>query len=269
MKWLKYISFSFLLLTAVPSLAQQDTGFVLVRSYQGDIANAALDRLDNLYIISSKGQVRKYGPTGDSLAVYNQIRNNGLLSSIDVTNPLRVLLFYKEFSGLVLVDRFLTTLTSLNLKNYGILQPGAAGMAYDNNIWVFDEYDSKLKKIDDQGNILMQTTDLRTLLNASVQPQLIISDNKTVYLADSLSGIYMFDNYGAYQRKIPLLNYQSLAIVNNNVLSTSGNLLTIYNLSNKLQTERKIPAFQPYQHSLIMPGRLVHFDADTLRIYRY
>lgn len=36
-----------------------DTGFSLVKLYKGDISGAAVDNLDNLYIISSTGQVKK------------------------------------------------------------------------------------------------------------------------------------------------------------------------------------------------------------------
>lgn len=144
-----------------------DTGFALVRTYTGKVAGAALDKLDNLYIISSTGQVKKFGPKGDSVGVFNGIRNYGKLAAIDVSNPLKPLLFYKDFSGVVILDRFLANRLSLNLRQFNILQPSAIGLSYDNNIWVFDAFDNKLKKIDEAGNLLLQTDDFRQLFGQS------------------------------------------------------------------------------------------------------
>ena len=69
------------------ALPPKDSAFVLVKTYTGDIADAAIDNLDNLYIISSSGQIRKFDSNGDSTGIYNQVRNFGKLFSLDVSNP--------------------------------------------------------------------------------------------------------------------------------------------------------------------------------------
>ena len=171
------------------AMAQKDSAFTLVRTYLGDVAGAAIDHMDNLYIISSKGQIRKLDAKGDSVAVYNQVRLSGQLHTIDVSNPLKILLFYKDFSTVVVLDRFLAPVATLDLRRYNILQPGAIGLSYDNNIWVFDQWDNKLKRIDEQGTKLMETPDLRSVFPQGLNPQRILSDNGLVYLADSAAGI--------------------------------------------------------------------------------
>src|SRR5947209_6034264 len=140
------------LLLPFTSLKAQKDSFTLVRTYEGDIANAAIDNLDNLYIISSEGQIRKFDPNGDSLGVYSQVQHFGNLYSLDVSNPLKLLLFYKDYSTIVVLDRYLAGRGVLDLRRYNILQPAAIGLSYDNNIWIYDEYDNKLKKMDEQGN---------------------------------------------------------------------------------------------------------------------
>jgi len=256
----------------LPCLAQvqPDSGFTLVKTYKGDITDAVMDNLDNLYIISSSGQVRKFNEKGDSVAIYNQVRNAGKLFSVDVSNPLRPLLFYKDFSTIVLLDRFLANRASIDLKRYNILQPGAAGISYDNNIWVFDEYDNKLKKVDEQGKLLVETPDMRTIFPVSVHPQKILSDNGLVYLADSVNGVFVFDNYGAYKKKIGVTKWQSIAVKEKYIIQTHPNEIIVYNTSNFMDVKKPIPAsFQPYFHSFSTSARLVTFTNDTLRIYQY
>ena len=260
------------LVVAPASFAQKANAtdsFTLLKTYAGDIADVAIDNLDNLYLVSSTGQIKKINSVDDSVAVYNQLKNYGKLYSIDVSNPLKLLLFYKEFSTVVILDRFLANQSTLDLKRFNILDPSAIGMSYDNNIWVYDEYDNKLKKIDEKGNKLLETPDFRTIFNESVSPQKIINDNGLVYLADSANGIFVFDNYGSFKKKIPLKNFQTFAVANNYIISTNNEFIVVFNSKTQVQGQRKNPFFKPYMHSFITPTKLVNFSAGSVQVYQY
>jgi hypothetical protein len=262
---------SFIALLTQTCVAQKQTtdSFVLIKTYTGNIADIAMDNLDNLYIISSTGQIKKLNAAGDSVGIYNQAKNYGKLYSIDVSNPLKLLLFYKDFSTIVILDRFLANQSVLDLKKFSILNPSAIGNSYDNKIWVYDEYDSKLKKIDEQGNKLLETADFRTVFNQSVSPQKILNDNGLVFLADTVNGIFVFDNYGSFKKKIALKNWQTIAIANNNIISANNDVITLFNSSTQLQAQKKIPFFKPYFHSFITPSKLVSFSNNSIQIYQY
>jgi len=248
---------------------QVSDSFVLIKTYTGDIADIAMDNLDNLYIVSSTGQIKKLNAAGDSVGVYNQAKNYGKLYTIDVSNPLKILLFYKDFSSIVILDRFLASQSTVDLKKYSILNPSAIGNSYDNDIWVYDEFDSKLKKIDEQGNKLLETADFRNVFSQSISPQKIFSDNRLVYLADTTNGVFVFDNYGSFKKKIPVQNWQTIAIAGNNVISTNNELITIFNSATQLQIQKKVPVFKPYFHSFITPSKLVNFSSNTIEVYQY
>jgi hypothetical protein len=253
------------------SFAQQQDrdSFVLIRTYTGNIADVAMDNLDNLYIVSSTGQIKKLNAAGDSVGVYNQVRNYGKLYTIDVSNPLRLLLFYKDFSTVVILDRFLANQAALDLKRFSVLNPSAIGNSYDNNIWVYDDYDNKLKKIDPQGNKIWETADFRNVFDQPISPQKIVNDNGLVYLADTTKGIFVFDNYGSFKKKIPLKNWQTFTIANNNIISMRNELITVFNSSTQLQTQRRVPFFNPYFHSFITSSKLVNFSNNSVQVYQY
>jgi hypothetical protein len=257
------------LVVAVTGAQVTDSSFSLIKTYKGDVAGAAVDNLDNLYIISSTGQVKKFGAKGDSIGVFNGIRNFGKLNTIDVSNPLKPLLFYKDLSNVVVLDRFLANRASLNLRQFNILQPSAIGLSYDNNIWVFDQYDNKLKKIDEAGNILLQTDDFRQLFNTSFAPQKIMNDNGFVYLADSTNGIFVFDNYGTFKRKILLKNWSTIDVWNGKVVRLSNNAIIVYNPASFLEKSLSYPrSFTPYLRSFTTANKLITFSSDSLQIYR-
>jgi len=54
--------------------------------------------------------------------------------------------FYKDFCTLVITDRFLNVVNTINMRSYGIQQAKAAAQSYDNNYWAFDQLENKLKK---------------------------------------------------------------------------------------------------------------------------
>ena len=76
---MRVLSTIFLVLViATTSIAQKtnaNDSFTLLKTYTGDIADVAMDNLDNLYLVSSTGQIKKFSAAGDSVGVYNQLRN--------------------------------------------------------------------------------------------------------------------------------------------------------------------------------------------------
>ena len=143
----------------VSGWSQSDTIFRQLKIMKGDIVDFTVDNLDNIYILNSRNQVKKFDSNGDSVAVYNDVKKFGQASLIDVSNPLKVLLYYKDFATVVMLDRFLNVVNVVDLRKQGILQAKAIGQSYDNKIWVYDEQEAKLKKIDEDGKLLQETAD--------------------------------------------------------------------------------------------------------------
>lgn len=250
--------------------AQQDTGFRLIKSYPGEISDAAIDNLDNVYILTATDQLKKYNSKGDSLAVYNNVRRFGKVFSLDVSNPLKVLLYYKDFSSIVILDRLLGVRSTIDLRKRNIIQVSAIGQSYDNNIWVFDAYDNKLKKIDDEGRMLLETPDLRMVFNGAVSPQQIINHNKQVYLYDIATGVFIFDNYGSFKRKVPITGWSQLNITDKHITGIAGGSIQDYNVTTLLQSAQKFPGdFTPYYQYHISNNKLLALSKEGLHIYRY
>ena len=137
----------------------------LVKSIQGNYKTFEVDNLGNIYLINNDNQLRKLNANFDSTASFNDTRRFGTLTSIDVSNPLKILLFYKDFSTVLVLDRFLNNINVIDLRKQGILQISSIATSYDNKIWCFDEIDNKLKKIDDNGDIVFESTDFRMLFD--------------------------------------------------------------------------------------------------------
>ncbi|UPT66170.1 MAG: hypothetical protein M0D57_17035 [Sphingobacteriales bacterium JAD_PAG50586_3] len=58
-----------------------------------------VDKLDNVYVINDN-EIFKYKPDGKLFNRYSN-KSLGKVTMIDVSNPLKILLFYKDFSRIV------------------------------------------------------------------------------------------------------------------------------------------------------------------------
>ena len=205
-----FVAFLFLFLPLARS--QSDSVFHFINKYNFPVSSFTVDNIGALYLISPDNQLKKYNENGDSVGVFNQVTKYGKLTYVDAENPWKTILFYQNFSTIVLLDKYLNEVTSINLRKDNIFRVEAVTSSYDNNIWLYDEQDNKLKKIDDNGNLLSETIDFRLLFDAAPEPKKIIDRDGLVYLYDPEKGVYIFDYYGSFKAKLSFLNWTNIEV---------------------------------------------------------
>lgn len=194
------------------AFAQRDSAFHFINRFDYPVSSFTVDNLGALYLITPDNQLKKYNESGDSVGVFNQVTKYGKLTYVDAQNPWKTLLFYQNFSTIVLLDKYLNVVTSINLRKQNIFRVQAVTSSYDNNIWLYDEQDNKLKKIDDNGNTLSETVDFRLLFDSVPEPTKIIDRDGFVYLYDPEKGVYIFDYYGSFKTKLTFLNWRNIEV---------------------------------------------------------
>lgn len=267
MKYLVFIFFSWLFPLG---LFAQEPVFKLQRVLPGNYADLSVDNLGNLFVINENGQLKKYSATGDSIAVFNNLRKYGKLSSMDVSNPLKVLLYYKEFQTIVILDRFLGTRATVDLRRSGIFQVKCIAQSYDNNIWIFDELESKLKKIGDDGRVIDQSTDFRMLFDSVPSPGWIIDQDKQLYLYDAGKGVYIFDYYGGFKKRIALTGWTDFAVINRSVFGRNNKFFYRYEPGTLDLKQFPLPPEMMAARKVVFgPAALYMLDENGINVYSY
>lgn len=199
----------------------------VIEKISGAITDFSTDNLGNIYLLTSTNQIKKVNEKGDSIAVYNDVRRYGKIYSIDATNPLKVLVYYKDFYTIVVLDRLLNVQAAIDLRKQNILQVTAITSSYDNHIWLYDELDSKIKKIDDNGSVLMESTDFRQVFDSVPSPSVMYDRDGLLYLYDQKKGLMVFDYYGGKKNSYQLLHLSDLQVIDKNTITArdSSNIL--------------------------------------------
>ncbi len=263
--FLLIISLFFILQTA---RAQNDSSFSLTRTMQADVADFTVDNVGNVYLLTKNNLLKKFDQNGDSVTVFNAVTRFGDISYIDVSNPLKILLYYKDFATIVEVDRFLNILNTIDLRSLGIFQVKAIGLAYDNNLWIYDELDAKLKRIGDDGTLIDQTTDFRQLFDTIPDPSLITDQGGLVYLYDVAKGVYVFDHYGTLKSHVQLNGWRDFTVIDKNLVGRNDRYFLKYQLGKiTIQQEPLRDAYLNASKIKITQSAIYVLKKNMLEIY--
>ncbi len=269
MKIIRSILLFLCLSISVSSYAQSDSSFQYIRSIPGNVTYFNVDNLDNTYLIIDNNQLKKLDAKGDSVAVYNDVKKYGNPAYIDVTNPFKILVYYKNYSTVVMLDRLLAVRNMINFRNQQIFFVNNVTLSYDNYIWLFDEEDFKLKKIDEEGKVLLASTDWRMLFDTVPAAVKIIDRDNFVYLYDPTKGFYIFDYYGSFKNRLAFLNWTNVEVNENTVYGFSNDKLYSYQLKSLQLKEYRLPKFfGKYSSIKAMNGKVYLLNERGVDIYQ-
>lgn len=162
-----------------------------------DIQIMDMDHLGNLYLVDDHDRVFKFDTTG--VMLHTVVNNNlGHIHSIDVGNPFKILLFYKDQQTLVIVDKTLSEMERIILPDWELDDVTAAALSPDNALWVFDGTNKILIKMDDKGNPLLKSDPFDILDPPVMRPDLILDAKGYLLLLERGKDIAVFNDFGNY-----------------------------------------------------------------------
>ncbi|KXK37953.1 MAG: hypothetical protein J5I52_03050 [Saprospiraceae bacterium] len=161
-----------------------------------DIRMVEMDNLDNIFVVDAKNRLIKFDKNFNEK--YRFANNkNGLIKSIDVSNPLKIVVFYDDFNHIKILDNTLSLINELDMQ-LPLMDISACAMSNDGQLWVYDPIQFKLLKIDDHGRVLSETSNVADYGMKNVKIGGIMERDNYVVLCDYSSGFYVFDNLGQY-----------------------------------------------------------------------
>ena len=225
------------LLVIVPLQGQPiDSIYQPLYQLSSEATFVTVDALQQIYIATEAGKLLKLDKNGQLLFEYNN-RRLGKVGGIDASNPFSVLVYYPELATVVLLDRTLSEIKSINLFDLNIFEPQAVALSNDNNIWVYDPINFQLKKISKEGRILFQSKPLHQIIQLVLTPTFLIERNNQLILSDTLNGIFIFDGFGQLQMHINEAGVQQFQVINDQLVYTKEGILYSYNQDVSLKKE--------------------------------
>ncbi len=198
-----YLKYIFVFIVCLSGLAFVITGNKTLYTIKNTSNLFTTDNLNNSYLVNGE-ELIKYNQLGKQLLKYSNKRY-GNITTIDATNALKVLLYYKDFQQLVFLDNQLSQNGDMiSLENLGYEQTDLVCSSFNNSFWIYNKQTVELVRFNENSQQIAKTGNLKQLLQAELKPDFMIEHNSYLYLNCPDIGIYVFDMYGTFNKIISL-----------------------------------------------------------------
>ncbi|MDP2175883.1 MAG: hypothetical protein Q8K70_08240 [Bacteroidota bacterium] len=189
------------------------------------------DGLGNLYVITPTNDIIKYDFKGKLIATVNN-KVLGNISWIDASNPFEIYVFFRDQNKLLLLDNLLNQLSIIDFESIGISQIACISRSFDNQIWLFDMADFKLKKYSKDLKLILESAPFNLLPNfKQINPTQISDFNSGLYILNK-NQIFEFDIFGNYNKMVfsdTLISFQKYEHM---IAFTKNNQLLLFDTQN-------------------------------------
>ena len=176
----------------------------LTFAWEQDVKYFRVDDLGYVYTLDNRTLV-KHDVAGDTLFVFSQM-NVGAPSQLDVSNPLRPMLFYRETGSLLLLDNTLSEQRMLRLWETGVGLPEWVASGVNQEFWVYDALSKEVLRVNERMAVQARTGYLPA--STGREPKVIgmAERHEQLILADASYGLWVFDRFGSLTKRIPVDN---------------------------------------------------------------
>ncbi len=234
------------------AVGQQDYRFTFASkaNYTGNILST--DDLGNL-LIGNKSNLVKLDIDGNYLSKFYPLFS-GEITGIDVKDPRRILLFYKKFSYVQFLNQELQNAASLSIYALNSrpepvslenLHLGFASLVcldiYNNAYWVYDENSTDIVLIDENNQIDFRADALDQIMDKDPEPNFMIMEGGRLFINNSSTGVYIFDENGSFVEKLPLVGLKKIQVFEDLLFYTTSNTLVVHNLLTGEESYNALP----------------------------
>jgi hypothetical protein len=244
--------------------AQQD--YKLMGRLDTECNFLAADPLGNVYIIQGQN-IRKFNNNFQKIADYSNVYL-GNISFADVSDPLRIMLYYSEFNQVVWLDNFFQELRSpVRLDDLGIDQAILVCSSNLGGFWVFDQLNNQLQYFDKNLKKINESIRLNPVIG-EMKPLSMIEKNRMVYIYFPGMGILTFDQFGTYSRILPVFPDNYFQVTDESIYYLQDSSFKRYNLTTFKEEKLILPDTSALQAVLIQSEYFYIQKKDCVFIYK-
>ncbi len=200
------------------------------------------DILNHIYIINGKNLIQ-YSDEGEIVYQYSS-QLLGDITSMDASNPMKILLFYNNFNQVVFLSNKLVPLSSaIELDNMGFTSVSAVCSAARDGFWLFDSKQMQPVYISQNMDIVNKGTHINITDTSSSNIPLMMTEHESkLYICFPELGVWIFDQTGKLLDTIAIPNIQYCQLLSNKLIYLTHKKICMYDLKQKQTINMDIPA---------------------------
>jgi hypothetical protein len=226
------------------------------------------DPLGDICVVQGD-QLSKFKGNGVFFRVYSN-KNLGKITSIDAANPLKIIVFYRDFSRIVFLDNTVTDNGEpLKLEELGMEQASLVCWSYDNGIWIYDPIRFSLTRLNQQLKIQNEILNLNQILGFALQPTWMLEADNYLFINVPDKGVLQFDVFGTYMRTIPIKGIQKFDVSGESIIYTDQEeRLHLYQIKTFIEDTVSLPR-KGINDFAIDKDRMILLSNDSLYAFQF
>jgi hypothetical protein len=186
------------------------------------------DNLGNLYVITPTNDIIKYNKFGTQIATVN-FKVQGDVSSLDVNNPFEIYVFYRDQNKIIFLDNMLNMRGEIDMESIGVSQIACIARSSDNQIWLFDMSDQKLKKYSRDLRLVLESSTFNTFpVGNTINPTQILDINSSILLLNE-NRILEFDLFANFNKTVLSDTIESFQFLSDKIVYFKNNAIHLFN----------------------------------------
>lgn len=240
------LSFLSILLMCNIKIDAQQSDFALLLKIEANATLFTIDILGNIYVVN-ENIITKYNKNGKKLSSWSSV-NNGIITSIDASDPMKILVHFGEFGVITLLDNTLSPISaSVSLSELGYIPPLNVCSASEGGFWIFDKSEAQLHQYSSNLKTIIKSPEIRFNNYLLPEPSFMLEHNNNIYISDTAKGVIITDKYGTVIRTLPFTNIKKFHCYNNNFIYCENNNIVFFNINTLKKTILSIPFSNFYE----------------------
>jgi len=231
------------------------------------LEQVSLDNRGQIFYTTGDGSIYQLAPNGLPVNYYSPPRQASI-TQLEAGWTVNIFTFTKDLQRYEFFDRFLNPLMSRDMDRVDVGLASAATLGNNNTIWVFDESDFSLKKIDYNRQAILQDQPLNLVVNEQDWKVTDLKEAQNMVYLRVPDRVYIFDNQGNYLKQISVPGQGPLSIWAGNIYWVSSGMLMVYQVNKGVKTEFMLPAEVDNHHVKVHGNLIVFYNSGQLLIYQ-
>jgi len=265
---MKKIHLLYILYLLSPVVWAQETEWKLINKLSiKDVDQVSFDNRGQIFYTTADGSLYQLSPNGVPINHFSPSRQ-ARISQLEAAWTVNIFTFSKDLQRFELFDRFLNTIMSRDLNDFEIGLARAATMGNNNSIWVFDESNMSLKRIDYRRQTILQRQPLNLVLEDQEWDVLDIKEAQNILFLRVPDRVILFDNQGNFLKRLSMPGESPLAIWRENIYNIEEGEILEYKWNTGMKTALELPSVIKDHNHQVHADHIVFYDKGSILIYR-
>jgi hypothetical protein len=226
------------------------------------------DHLDNIYFIDGHNFIKVETLTGERYEYGSP--SAGAITAADVTNPLQIMIFYRDFNRVVFLGNKLSPLQpALELSQLGIEQAVLACTSGRGGFWVFSDRYNSLIYFDGQLRKTNQSKVIGSISGTASKPVFMTEARNQLFLHVPLTGIMVFDRFASHVKTIPYAGPDRFQVLGGTIVYFSGDELVGMDIETLEIKRHQLPALDTIDNIMVQHKRLAVLSGRRILLFSH